>query len=383
MMIITCPLCGAELESDVDIAIGQHVVCSFCERKFTYGADEASDAENADVSAAEAMHEDEFPDRFCWKCGAEIPPDSVFCPACGQDLRTKEDRNADVSGADSFAGNKHPFEGQLANTGKFHKMIFLLWMSVVILALSILFGVFDVREYYSLGKVGYFLFSASCLAIDVWLIRALMHRKSWARKAFIALTSISVICTLVDGFNLSFAVFLDWVSLLIGVYCVYLCFSREVANVFDSDARSQGANAIVNRIDCIAFIIVLLMSVALGGVWSYVRHGTESWAADCWMAVGEGSSSAKREMIEFMANLAAEKFPEERIEDLVANATKVVDETIGKNHSRGGASDFGNVTREVARHPARGVVLLKILKGIGIAIAAIFAFVGGLFSKKK
>ena len=62
---------------------------------------------------------------------------------------------------------------------------------------------------------------------------------------------------------------------------------------------------------------------------------------------------------------------------------KVVDETIGKRHARGGASVFGNVTREVARHPARGVVLLKILKGIGIAIAAIFAFVGGLFSKKK
>ena len=77
-MIITCPLCGAELESDVDIAIGQHVVCSFCERKFTYGADEASDAENADVSAAEAMHEDEFPDRFCWKSGAEIPQIRCF-----------------------------------------------------------------------------------------------------------------------------------------------------------------------------------------------------------------------------------------------------------------------------------------------------------------
>ena len=66
-MILTCSLCGAELESDVDIAIGQHVICPFCEQKFTYGVDEVPNEEGAGVSVAEATYEDGIPDRFCWK----------------------------------------------------------------------------------------------------------------------------------------------------------------------------------------------------------------------------------------------------------------------------------------------------------------------------
>ena len=102
VMIITCPLCGVELESDVGIAIGQHVVCPCCERKFTYGADEASDAEDPNISAAEATYEEGLNSKFCWKCGAEIPPDSVFCPACGQNLRAEANLANHHKGVESF-----------------------------------------------------------------------------------------------------------------------------------------------------------------------------------------------------------------------------------------------------------------------------------------
>lgn len=35
-MLIRCPDCGETCETDTDIAVGQHVVCPFCEVKFAY-----------------------------------------------------------------------------------------------------------------------------------------------------------------------------------------------------------------------------------------------------------------------------------------------------------------------------------------------------------
>ena len=36
-MNITCPLCGKTCESDVEISVGQHVQCPFCDKTFAYG----------------------------------------------------------------------------------------------------------------------------------------------------------------------------------------------------------------------------------------------------------------------------------------------------------------------------------------------------------
>ena len=35
-MLIKCPSCGETAETDMDVAIGRHVICPYCEVKFTY-----------------------------------------------------------------------------------------------------------------------------------------------------------------------------------------------------------------------------------------------------------------------------------------------------------------------------------------------------------
>lgn len=37
-MTLKCPLCGEVCEIDVEVTEGQHVLCPFCERKFTYSS---------------------------------------------------------------------------------------------------------------------------------------------------------------------------------------------------------------------------------------------------------------------------------------------------------------------------------------------------------
>jgi len=44
---IKCPICGNVCESDFEVAIGQHIICPFCENKFAYEAHTVLDAEAA------------------------------------------------------------------------------------------------------------------------------------------------------------------------------------------------------------------------------------------------------------------------------------------------------------------------------------------------
>ena len=44
---IKCPICGNVCEADFEVAIGQHVICPFCENKFSYGVHNATDVDAA------------------------------------------------------------------------------------------------------------------------------------------------------------------------------------------------------------------------------------------------------------------------------------------------------------------------------------------------
>ena len=372
-MTLTCPLCGAEMESDVGMAIGQHVLCPFCEQKFTYRGEGAPNADDADAPVSESANEGDKPDRFCWKCGAEVPPDSAFCPGCGQDLRTADRAATEAKETNQSEGITDSSQKKWSSAGKFQRMIYLLWVSVAIGALSTLAGCFDVREHYQLGQAGNFIFGFGFLAIQAWLIRALMRRKSWARKALIVLTGLSVMLTFFGGSDMTLAAILDLASLAIVGYCVYLCFTKEFVRAFTPDSRAQGANAIVNRMDCILFAGAFFLWCVFGSICYGVRHGTEPWLVDCFAAMMEGSSSAREEMINLSVNVCAE----EGLEAPVGLVSKHLDKYIKENRFRetkSSTSDFSKL------NPGKIYLGWKALKVIGIGIAAIFAF---LFKRKE
>lgn len=63
-MLMRCPGCGETCETDADIAVGQHVVCPFCEVKFAY--DEGCRVEPLKTSPIKPMPAQETQDAsYC------------------------------------------------------------------------------------------------------------------------------------------------------------------------------------------------------------------------------------------------------------------------------------------------------------------------------
>ena len=44
LLVFNCPHCGEQCETEEEIQIGQHVVCPYCERKFSYGEEQGKES---------------------------------------------------------------------------------------------------------------------------------------------------------------------------------------------------------------------------------------------------------------------------------------------------------------------------------------------------
>lgn len=79
-MLIRCPNCDAECETEVELAPGQHVLCPFCETKFCYTPQETT-VENAQEEMpqmAENRTEGSTIKIMCPYCGAGYEVDSGY-----------------------------------------------------------------------------------------------------------------------------------------------------------------------------------------------------------------------------------------------------------------------------------------------------------------
>ena len=45
-MKLVCPYCNSECEAEIELSVGQRVICPICQRKFTYGIRAASSVAN-------------------------------------------------------------------------------------------------------------------------------------------------------------------------------------------------------------------------------------------------------------------------------------------------------------------------------------------------
>ena len=452
MTKVTCPFCGSSLEADVALTTGQHVVCPYCEKKFAYGECNIPEAKTTDtqrqplvnvlcphcgtayeveqsecggraicqacnkefvvgqmemkeVSAENTSDEEQKGVKFCSECGAKMSAEAAFCPKCGKDVRTEDEKSIETKLADVPNGVKHSGEEQCSNpetwqnlfshikeqwsnsgNGKFQKLLSLLWLSAIDSALSMIVGCFDAKKYYPLGQTGCFIIGAGSLAIQAWLYIAIMHRKSWARKTFMVF--MPVVALLSCEFELSFAMILTVVSLIIGLYCVYLCFDREIVGVFLPDSMSHGLQATVNRHHFIAYLVTILAWFLIGGIWFIARYGSDDWGNDCMKAMLDGSSSAKEEIVKCLSAMLDEQgfdYPDEQ-------ARELVDEFIRANSLLNNGSndiDYRKIARGITGR--RALVTARaikfggpaVLKVIGLIVAGISALVGGFLSKQK
>ena len=196
---------------------------------------------------------------------------------------------------------KRTFNEQGVNSVKLQKLISLIWISFIISCGSDVIRCFDIGEYYSFGRMELFVFNVFDGLLGVWLNFAIMGRKNWARKSFIGISlwylgflsgdagdslGENIVCNL-----------LTIISLLIDLYCVYLLSTKEARLEFQSDSKTCGIKATVDRRHCTAFWISSGLFFIIGVWWVLKYDGTDAWWGNCRAAAVAGSSNARKELI--------------------------------------------------------------------------------------
>ena len=418
-MTIKCPLCGEVCESDVEIQVGQRVQCPFCDGKFYYGdeqnADDAGSLLNEDIDSGAGeskakvrfcaycraaipeaavfcgkcgrkvlVHDDngvctreadKREVKLCGQCGAKIPATASFCPGCGRAVLVEESNEIKAT-VETYPSAVEPAaEVNSANHGYFKNLLRLIVLSLVLSAISTIIGCIDIRECCHCGRVGHFLLNAASLGIQIWLYMAVTQLKSWARKSLIVLNlacAIVFVLEIGSGFENLFVFMLSVARCLIDLYCVYLCFQKEVVAVFKPDSELNDARAVVNTMHCFGFWAAEVLMIIVSVVWVYLYQGSDAWDRDCTAAAAAGSSSARESLISFAANQLANQ----NCDDPVETATEQIDAYIEKMKPATSPSR----TRSNAPRPTQIFIGLKFL---GKALIALVAIIGGFFAKSK
>lgn len=156
-----------------------------------------------------------------------------------------------------------------------HFIRFLLF-SLALSALSEIISLVNPAD----APAGALLFSSGLgLAVEAWLVAAMYHKKSWARKTFIAINlvlpavfSLLIVCCSDPSIddevsNLPFNL-VDVAGWFVSLYCVYLCFTKGIRNAFLADSKRTGAEAKVNRQQCLAYIVAFIVSQVVSSIVS-------------------------------------------------------------------------------------------------------------------
>ena len=86
---MNCPYCGEAIEADIDVAVGQHIVCPWCERKFSYGEPRKKPT-RIEVPKINDEGVQTWANVRCSRCGAKFEVEKntvgklIKCKACGK-----------------------------------------------------------------------------------------------------------------------------------------------------------------------------------------------------------------------------------------------------------------------------------------------------------
>lgn len=276
----------------------------------------------------------------------------------------------------------------------------LLWLEIAIGAISSLIGLLDVREYYANGRMAFFLVSLFGVIVDVWLVMAISRRKSWARKTYLVLTILGLTSTVLtvcfsnytflvsDNFLICLA---DFASDAISAYCVYLFFVPDIKAEFLPDSEKTGAEATINRYQCIAYISTILVGSVIFLVMDSVHQDSEQIVDDMVAAAAKGSKEAKDSFIDILHDVYVSELPAcdrdnpeailNQYERAVRDVESVIHESQTEKANRNAHDDSIRRLALGARGIARGIThhaddigrfFKKIALGVCVLVGVIF-----------
>jgi len=166
-------------------------------------------------------------------------------------------------------------------------LITLLWIGFVVSTLSDALELFDVRYYYSLGRVGTAVGALALTTLHLWLVLAIVRNRQWAMIAYGILTVFLIVVAgrgfWCYGFQNVLIGTLDLVSLGIDAACVALCFC-----VAPTAVKSSGGAWCCWLAAALSFLVCMAFYA--------VRHeGSDEWIDDCKRAMAAGSCEANED----------------------------------------------------------------------------------------
>lgn len=112
--------------------------------------------------------------NVCSSCGAQLPEGVAFCGNCG--AKVANEIVCEVA----------------SETNPLKKLMYVIWASIGIGAISSLVGIFDVREYYGCGQFWSAVSGVIEIVLSAWLALEIGRRKNWSRVTFIIFNLLAV-----------------------------------------------------------------------------------------------------------------------------------------------------------------------------------------------
>jgi len=290
--------------------------------------------------------------NVCSSCGAQLPEGVAFCGGCGAKVETAS--KAEV----------------LAEANPLKKLLYVIWASIGISALSSLIGAFDVREYYSCGQLGSAVLGLGSLALSAWLAFEIAKRKNWARVTFMILGLLNAFMYLPwwgldQGGGSRFIALLDVVSCALDIYCVVMLFTKKVSNVFQASDNGKKLAWTFWGVS-LSFLVLLFVCAA--------RHSSsEEYLMDCAMAAAKGSDEAYESLVVYcVENMEITGDEEEILQAAEETASAIIAEVCPDEQApqtaraakRSGKSS--GILSGLGKYASAKVIVLAVLCILGI-----------------
>ena len=188
----------------------------------------------------------------------------------------------------------------------------LLWVEIVLNALTYLIGLSDIRIYYGMGRVGYALTFVFFNILWLLLTYALIGREEWARDWYIAMTVVLMLFVPYVWFNFAngntLFGFLWGVMLIISISCTLILLTKRTWTIFSREATHSDA---LRSPGILKLCIMLCFISWMLCFWSpsiIDSRNTESCELDAIAAAATGSENARQKLVDYIEDAKIKEY---------------------------------------------------------------------------